>query len=248
MTSSCAAHAFSFFLPQPFALHWITLGAADVLGVSLSPSWGSPVLWDGGGETALFFFKGTFKKLPFYSYFGETPWGSSHIEAGSAQSQAQLSTAQPHPKSRCHGSCPHICSACPPQKKKRVSFEPQLGWLKNQRMDGSNRPRPRNAGLRWSCWRSSPIPLHPGRDDTQTKMIIIWMILAGKICFKSGVKEVSGAASGIFMWCWNYTSAQSKTQPKSEFHNYAANPSFSIIATPSKRFRLATSHTSSNKT
>ena len=75
-----------------------------------------------------------------------------------------------------------------------------------------------------------------------------WMILAGKICFKSGVKEVPGAASAMFMWCWNYTSAQSKTQPKSEFHNYAANPSFSIIATPSKRFLLATSHTSSNKT
>ena len=92
---------------------WVQLICSEYLYRLPGPS---PVLWDGGGWNSPVFFP-TFQKLPFYSYFGETPWGSSHIEAGSAQSQAQLSTAQPHPKSRCHGSCPHICSACPPQKK-----------------------------------------------------------------------------------------------------------------------------------
>lgn len=155
---------------------WVQLICSEYLYRLPGPS---PVLWDGGGETALFFFFRTFQKLPFYSYFGETPWGSSHIEAGSAQSQAQLSTAQPHPKSRCHGSCPHICSACPPQKKKRVSvevvvmcFDVRWAWksyaIPSWMVDGSNRPRPRNAGLRWSCWRSSPLPFHPRGDDTQT--------------------------------------------------------------------------------
>ena len=126
---------------------------------------------------------------------------------------------------------------------------PQLGWLRNQRMDGWKpaSPKKRRTSLKLLTFKSSPVASRK-RWHSNDRWSPFWMILAAKICFKSGVKEVSGAASAMFMWCWNYTSAQSKTQPKSDFHNYAANPSFSIIATPSKRFLLATSHTSSHKT
>lgn len=128
-----AAHAFSFFPPSAIRVALDHFGCSWCARSIFIAFLQKPGLWDGGVKQPCFFFR-TFQKLPFYRYFGETPWGSSHVEAGSAQFQAQLSTAQPHPKSRCHGSCPHICSACPPQGK-RVSVEPQLdgsetkGWM-----------------------------------------------------------------------------------------------------------------------